>query len=79
MDDASTATGCLFLVLVLIFTFIVNPAAFGGDVYMMFGIDNMSYWEKLVGGLSGLSLPVWFACWAINQHVPTPFFSTNHS
>ena len=74
MIDEMSGIGCVMVIIIFVMVFIIQPAAFGGVVNSMFGIDNMDYWTKWVGGLSGLGLPLWFACYAIKQCVPTPFF-----
>ena len=76
MEEMVQAYGCCFIILALLMSFVIGPACFGGAVHDAFGINDMGYWEKWVGGgFSGLGLPSWLMCYAIKQYVSTPFFN----
>lgn len=72
MDENAGAVGCAFLVVILVFTFLINPACYGGAVQNIFGIDDMGYWSKVLGGLSGLGIPFYFASEPLAGYFKTP-------
>lgn len=72
MNDQATA-GCFGMVFLLLIILLVNPAMYGGAAQMIFGIDNMSYGQKFVGGLSGLGPSAYIVAWTLKPYMPTPF------
>jgi len=72
MDNNAGAFGCAFLIFLVLSIVIIQPAAFGGAVEILFDIDDMSYGQKFIGGLSGLALPMYFVASALHPYVPSP-------
>lgn len=61
-EDAMRAAGCQFLLWLLLFSFVIQPFAYGGYVKNTYGITDMGYWQKWVGGgLSGIGLNLWIS------------------
>jgi len=68
-SDQATAFGCTFVVITLVLVFLVNPFAYGGAVSNIYGINDLSYGQKLLGGLSGFAIPAYFASLPISDHL----------
>jgi hypothetical protein len=69
-EESAGKFGCFFMVTGLIMTFLVNPFAYGGAIYKIYGIDNMTYGQKWVGGLSGFAVPIYLLVEPIDSSGP---------
>ena len=76
--EGQQTVGCMFMIAMIISLLIINPAAYGGAVNNIFGIHDMGYGQKFVGGLSGLALPAYLVSYTLKSYLPTPFYPLEH-
>lgn len=79
MDENAGAIGCATLIFFLVISLVVAPGAYGGAVHIIFGIDDMSYGAKWVGGLSGSAIPAYLIAWTLKPYLPAPFVQLPYS